>query len=193
MTTTRPISANLVRQLLHYTPDDGKLVWLPRSPELFDERKKSAEFCSRAFNAQFAGREAFTSTGVHGYRIGSIFNHDYLAHRIIWLLVHGEMPREQIDHINGKRDDNRLANLREATAAENSRNRNPRLGFSSRFTGVSWNKDSLKWEAYICPGGKKVKLGYFASEIDAARAYDSAAIAEFGNFARPNFLSEATP
>ena len=58
---------------------------------------------------------------VSGYRTVAIRGNKYLAHRIIWLMVHGSMPSGQIKHINGKRDDNRIANLCLASQAESGK------------------------------------------------------------------------
>jgi hypothetical protein len=110
----------------------------------------------------------------------------YSAHRLIWLMVHGESP-ETVDHINHIKTDNRLCNLRAATQSENSKNRRSRRGSSSRFLGVSWNKARRKWRSAIKENGILRHLGSFDCEKAAARAYDEAAVIAHGEFANPNF------
>lgn len=88
------------------------------------------------------------------------------------------------DHANGDGLDNRRANLRRATHAENMRNRRG-VSSLSPYKGVGWHKS--QWRAYIKVGGRFVSLGNHATEADAARAYDAAALEHFGSFARVNF------
>lgn len=93
-----------------------------------------------------------------------------------------------VDHINGDGLDNRRSNLRPSTTWQNVANqRYPRLGTSSRFKGVSWAKRERIWEAYIKVHRRKINLGSFSDEIQAAYAYDRAAKQFFGEFAAPNF------
>lgn len=92
----------------------------------------------------------------------------------------------QVDHINGNGLDNRKNNLRICTCAENNRNRLPSHGGASKFKGVVWSKCWGKWRSTIRENGKKRHLGYFANEIDAANAYDVAAMRLFGEFCVTN-------
>ena len=69
----------------------------------------------------------------------------YVVHRLIWMWVYGEEP-EQIDHINGDRQDNRLENLRNVDPLTNQRNRTKNKNNSSGFNGVCWDKESWQWE-----------------------------------------------
>lgn len=107
------------------------------------------------------------------------------AHRVAWFLYYGQTPPGAIDHINGNRADNRRCNLRIASGHENNRNRKKRRVASSVFKGV--NKDWNRWRARIRFGDQRIELGSFASEREAAVAYDNAARAEFGRFAALNF------
>lgn len=93
----------------------------------------------------------------------------------------------EIDHINGIRLDNRYANLRCVTHRQNSMNSLPRKG-SSRFKGVSFCGQTGRWKAQIAPDGVNYNLGRFTTEEEAARAYDSAARAHFGEFAKLNYV-----
>jgi hypothetical protein len=96
----------------------------------------------------------------------------------------------EVDHIDTDGLNNRRSNLRLASRAENSRNRRSRRGTSSRYKGVSWNKNAKAWVANIARDGRMMYLGYFSSEIEAARAYDYEAVVLHGDFARLNFPEE---
>jgi hypothetical protein len=92
-----------------------------------------------------------------------------------------------VDHKNHNGLDNRKANLRIATRIENSCNRRRlKLGIS-KYKGVAKTKSGYRWFAYIGHKGKRIHLGSFTSEEDAAKAYDEAAKLLFGQFAFLNF------
>lgn len=128
--------------------------------------------------------------GERGYRRITLSGHSYYEHRLAWLLTHGEWPCDDIDHINGNRADNRATNLRTATRQQNLQNSIAKGG-SSQFKGVHFNKARGKWQAYINVDGAHKYLGAFDLEIDAARAYDDAAVANFGPFAKINLRRAA--
>jgi len=91
-----------------------------------------------------------------------------------------------IDHINGSGLDNRRANLRLATVAQNawnSKKRNPRSGYK----GVCFVRNKGLWRAAIVCNRRRIHLGYFSDKRTAARAYDAAAHIHFGEYAVLNF------
>lgn len=96
----------------------------------------------------------------------------------------------RVDHINHNGLDNRRANLRLCTNAENSRNTTSAKGSLSKYLGVSWDSGSGKWRAHIRIKGGRLALGRFFDEAEAARAYDAAARLHHGVFANPNFPLE---
>ncbi len=110
----------------------------------------------------------------------------YKAHRLAWLYVHGSMPLNEIDHINGNRSDNRIANLRDVVRSKNNMNRPRHRTNAAGIKGVSFNKRSKKWVAQIQHQGRKIGLGYFLSKEEAAIAYLNASSQMFGEFARAN-------
>ena len=91
------------------------------------------------------------------------------------------------DHIDHDGLNNQRRNLRPATVAQNGRNRRAQLACSSAWKGVTWSALKRKWQAAIMVDGRRTPLGMFVSEEDAARAYDTAARAAFGEYAELNF------
>ena len=126
-----------------------------------------------------------------GYRHIRIDGVEYKAHRLAWKIMTRADPMDTIDHINNQPDDNRFSNLREATHSQQCRNTTSREMSSSKFLGVSWQKDREKWRVRIRGNGKLKHIGLFTCEIEAARAYDAAAAEHYGEFANLNF-SEAS-
>lgn len=93
----------------------------------------------------------------------------YKGHRLAWLYMFGEFPKEHLDHIDGDRANNRIENLRAATIRENSQNRKEHRG--GHLVGTSFNKRVKKWESYIQINGKRKRLGYFETQQEAHSAY----------------------
>jgi hypothetical protein len=163
------LTPEFVREVLDYDPATGEFRWRWRD----DVR------------AQWNGRYARTVSGTInnvGYRMIVIDKRLYLAHRLAWLHVSGAWPSDQIDHINGVRDDNRIEDLRESTRVENGRNSRRKSNNRCGFKGVS--KYGRKWRATISVGGKQQFIGYFATADAAHAAYCEASARLHGEFAR---------
>jgi len=106
------------------------------------------------------------------------------AHRAAWAMAYGYWPKVQIDHINGDRTDNRLANLRLASGFQNACNRPAPKTNTSGFKGVTMHVKTGKWQAQIGADGRNHYLGLFTSPDEAAAAYSAAAKRLHGAFAR---------
>jgi hypothetical protein len=101
--------------------------------------------------------------------------------------IFGPVPDgSEIDHANGNKLDDRRSNMRIATRSQNCGNQRLRRGCSSRFKGVAWVKNYKRWWAYINKDGRRHNLGYYDDEVEAAKAYNKAALELFGPFARLN-------
>jgi hypothetical protein len=163
-----------VNALLSYDAATGVFIWRVR-PETYGQ--------TIGTNVKFAGRVAggFNS---RGYRQIPINAKPIVAHRIAWLLVTGEWPDREIDHINGIKDDNRFENLRLATRAQNASNKGRTSRNTSGFKGVQWDSRNKKWRALITVNNRQIFLGRH-NDIEAAKAaYANAAIKYHGEFAR---------
>ena len=101
------------------------------------------------------------------------------VHRLIAeAYTEGYSTEISVDHVNGRRDDNRPKNLRMASHSQQMMgHRDKAQGCSSKFRGVNMEKGSGKYKAQVQRDGEKTYLGTFDSEGDAARAYDAAAYA----------------
>jgi hypothetical protein len=149
-----------LRGLLDYDPETGELSWAVGKPG----RSKGA----RVGHKNKSGR----------YWQVMIDRKSYMAHRIIWKLVTGEDPPEQIDHIDQDPYNNRWENLRLATPAQNSANRR---GWSELPKGVHPNGSGFKAEIYV--EGERLYLGTYQTPDEAHHAYKTACTAINEEFA----------
>jgi len=129
------ITAEQLREVLNYNPDTGEFTWR----------------VSPSTKVKVGGRAGCVEVSNGGgkyVRIG-LFGGRHRAHRLAWLYVYGEWPSEFIDHINGDGLDNRIANLRSATNAQNQWNVRRASRSSSGVRGVRWCGRSKMWVAVV--------------------------------------------
>jgi hypothetical protein len=139
-----------LRQLFDYDSDNGILF-----SKIVRRRVKVGAVCG------YLRRD--------GYIYHKVQNVEYLVHRLIWILVYGSIPeRNEIDHINGRKHDNRLTNLRAISHAENQKNRRMQRNNTSGVQGVI--KRGRKWSAQILHGGRYEFLGEYPTLAEATAA-----------------------
>lgn len=169
----------VMRKLIDLDPATGLMTW----------RKRPVEFCkcasyAKRWNSRCEGKPALNAPKAGGYRHGTVLGRHVLAHRAVWVLLYGQWPVDEIDHIDGNRSNNVPSNLRAATHAQNCMNTTTSAsGATSRHVGVSWNKSHKKWVAYISVSGRPKYLGVFETEAEALAVRRAAASTLFGAFA----------
>ncbi len=158
------VTAERVRYLFNYEPSTGRLI--------------------RRVNAGYRARKGSIAGGMsrHGYRIVRVDGIVFMAHRIVWMHVHGEWPAKTLDHINGDRSDNRLENLRLADQYENGYNRKVSRRSSTGVLGVYWENTRLKFSASINFRGKTYNLGRYSYLKEAVAARKQAEQRLYGEF-----------
>ena len=134
------------------------------------------------------------TVGGDGYFAVALYGKQYRVHRVAWLLHYGSWPEGDIDHINGDKVDNRIENLRVCDDERNQWNVGSRGGVS-KYKGVDWHKKTGRWRARIRVGkSRRIELGYYRTQEEAAAAYDRAADQYHEDFAKKNLnLSQETP
>ena len=174
MPKARKFSPRLLRKLLNYNSHTGELTWKERPAWLFaDSALGGRRTSAKIWNTKHANKPALT-TYRDGYRIGRIFNCPHISHRVIWALHHGVWRVGEIDHINGKRDDNRISNLREVSSSQNSQNSCKPITNTSGRVGVYWRPRQRKWEALIQVDKVQRYLGCYEKKEDAIAAREAA-------------------
>ena len=148
------MDADRLRALVRYNPDTGEFT------RLVGTGKGAA-----AGTVTLGAVDAST-----GYRRLCVGGRQHYAHRLAWLYMTGHWPAEQIDHINGDRADNRCANLREATNAQNNQRTRARADSGTGVLGVSWHRRAGKYIAQLRHEGVNHYLGLFDSVESAAHA-----------------------
>src|SRR5690554_2460269 len=163
---TMKIDADTVRELLDYDPETGELTWKPRARRWF-----KSDRAHKIWNTRYAGTTAGTYVtrpdGYKQHRI-KVLGRLYCAGPLVWLYKTGGWPQGQIDHIDRNACNQAWNNLRDVTAAENSRNKSMYARGKGRgYPGVWFNRQRGIWYAYITYSGKQIHLGYHKTLLDA--------------------------
>jgi hypothetical protein len=168
--TARRLTAKRVRELLDCDSSTGILTWRPRSG-------------NPAWNTRWAGKQAGSLDRSTGYLRLDIDGRHYYAHRIVFLHVKGWLPKQDLDHKDGNRQNCAIGNLRPASVSQNGAN--TKSGRQRKRPGPRgcWQEPSGRWQVTTNANGKKVWIGRFATEEAAARAYRDATDALHGEFA----------
>ena len=156
--TRDDLTAERLRECLNYDPATG----------IFTRKVRTAQ-CH-----QVGDRADFLVTAGHlkGYHRIALLAHRYLAHRLAWLYMHGKWPDQEIDHIDGDRSNNRIANLRDVSRQINGENhRKPTRRNTSGFLGVVLHKASGKWVARVTVRHKSIYVGIYDDPESANAAY----------------------
>jgi len=165
MKTIAGISVESLRDVLHYNPETGIFTW------------KQTGKGKRA--GGIAG-----NTRPDGYRRINVGGKLYYAHRLAYLYMTGEWPKDLIDHANMDPSDNRWCNIRACDQRQNRGNRRIDPRSRSGIKGIHYRADCDKWWAYICPNGRLKSLGMYKTLEEAMAARATAAKEFFGDFAR---------
>ncbi len=156
----KTLTLNRLKSLVVYDPSTG----------LFERRK------GRYSKAQ---RQTAMAKRPSGYLVLSVDKKCYAAHRLAWFYVYGTWP-DEIDHVDGDRANNRIANLRPATRTQNNVNSRLRKDNTSGFKGVSWDVGRGKWTVRV---GKR-SLGRFNTKEEAIAVRRVEAGKVFGEYLR---------
>lgn len=132
-----------IKDIISYNPDTGQFhLKVDRSP-----RSKKGDRCGWLTD--------------RGYRMIEVNGKGYSEQRLAFLLMTGELPIKQMDHINGIKDDNRWYNLREASPSENSCNKPVRPDSGTGIKGVAYYKETNRYHVQITVNGKQQRFGCY--------------------------------
>lgn len=148
------VTQQRLKELLNYSHETGVFTWARPRRGVKNVGAKAGQL----------DRKGYVRITIDGKK--------YQGHHLAWLYVHGEMPTNQIDHINEQKGDNRIVNLRCVTSAQNTQIAKVNKAANGRG-GCSYHKRSKKWQVSVLIEGKKKHLGYFATEEEARSFYIS--------------------
>jgi hypothetical protein len=154
-----------LKQLLDYSPDTGLFYWRVDRGGI------------KAGSIAGARRES-------GYITISVDSRLYRAHQLAWLWMTGRWPAQFVDHKDMQKDNNRWANLREATKSQNQMNTRLQSNNTTGHKGVTWFKQYGKYQVMVWKNRKAHFIGYFETLEEAATARNTAAERIHGEFAR---------
>ena len=163
-------SQERLRELFQYNAQEGALYWRKRHNSQIDLTKPAGWL---------------NKNGYHGMTVDGV---RYRRHRLIWCYFNGPIGALEIDHINGKKGDDRIENLRIATRSQNQYNRPALATNKSGYKGVSRHVHG-RWVAWITDkDGRRRRIGSYETAQEAANAYAEAAISLHQDFAHHSIL-----
>jgi len=151
------ITQDRLKEVLHYDPETGVFTWI------------------KSLNPRAPVGKIVSNLSSEGYIRARIDNNLYFAHRLAFLYMDGTFPKEQTDHINGVRSDNRWINLRRITHSENGRNQRLQPTNKSGHAGVFWSNTHKRWIARIKINGK---TRHILQSKDKQKVIDARKLAE---------------
>jgi hypothetical protein len=142
-----------LKQDLEYNPDTGEFRWL----------RYVSPTCSLSW---------FKGKITNGYYCIGYKGKTWRAHRLAWLLMTGDFPLKEIDHLDRDRGNNKWENLRDTSRTLNQYNKNKcKNKYTSMYPGVRLHKPSGKYTATVCYKNQKYHVGYYTCEKEAYKAY----------------------
>lgn len=160
----RDLTVDLLKHLFDYDKENGNLIWKTKPSQNVKAGDVAGTICKNSYIQICINKKI------------------YLAHRLVFLMHKGYLPKT-LDHINGDRADNRIENLRPVTASQNQHNRRLNANNTSGYKGVRWNKASKKWMSGLKLEGKYMYLGLYDNIEEAAEVVRKAREELHGNFA----------
>ncbi len=155
-----------------------KLPTQERLLQLFAYDPETGVLTRKEATKGYHGNRPITRKNHAGYIVSTVDGATYRVHRLIWVMVHGDV-QDVIDHINHDPGDNRIANLRACNQHQNGGNSRSKR----RYKGVTFCKHTSRWRAQISVWEHHYCLGRYDTEEEAALAYNGAARLFFGEFA----------
>lgn len=147
------LTAQHLREILDYDPETGNLT-------------------SRVNRGTIKIGQRLGSAHNKGYLLIGIDGKKYLSHRIAWLWMTGQWPKDSVDHMNGEKTDNRWSNLRDIPQSINVQNQHRAHRHArSNLLGATWHSRDKVWTAQININGKRCHLGSFSTDVEAHEAY----------------------
>lgn len=162
----KQVDQDLLQQLFHYK--DGHLYWK----------------VSPAQKVKVGDKAGTINKSIGGYRVVKILSKHYLAHRLIFFMFNNYWP-EEVDHINGDINNNRIENLRASTKSQNQCNTRIRTNNTSGVKGVHWDKRKQMWSARVWKDKKTHYLGFYSDLNVAAKVVNEFRKVCHGEFANP--------